>query len=375
MSNTGPRLVTSTTRSDVTSWPEPLAAFIAEQVGGPVELTEVSSPSGSGMSGISLLFTATWADPDQPETGERTSRRLVARVMPHPDDLPVFPISDVEREAAVMTAARVGTGLPVPEVFWTEPSGQVIGMPFMIVEAVPGSAPPDNPPYLFGGWLASATAEEQRRLETSTVDVLARVHAAPAPEVLRPAFGDTRSALRAHLDESIDYYRWMLDGGEPIPVLEDGFTWLEENFPDDDREPVFLWGDSRIGNILYTDFTPTGVLDWEYARYGPREADLAWLICFHAMFQDLAETHGHPGMPGFLQRARIEEDYAAASGHTPAHMDFHLTYAAVRHGVIMSRIARRSILLGDREPVENLDELVLHHKLLRKLLDGTHRWA
>lgn len=365
----GPRLVTSKSRIDVREWLAPLTAFLADRVGGPVTVTDDDSPSGSGMSGMSLLFTASWVADGRP-----VRRRLVARVMPHPDDLPVFPDYDVQREADVMTAVRVAGDLPVPQVLWTEPSGNVLGQPFMIIEALPGQAPPDNPPYLFGGWLADATRAEQERLEAETVQVLAEVHRVPAPAVLRPTPDDGRSPLRAHLDDTGEFYRWTTSDGIRVPVLEDALDWLETNFPAEESDPVLLWGDSRIGNVLYTDFSPTAVLDWEFARYGPPEVDLGWLICFHAMFQDLAETHGHPGMPGFLQRARIEQAYASASGHTPRDMDFHLTYAAVRHGIIMARIARRSILMGDREPAGNPDELVLHHAMLRRLIDGTHIW-
>ncbi|NLT31097.1 MAG: hypothetical protein GXX86_11700, partial [Propionibacterium sp.] len=110
----GPRLVTSKSRIDVREWLAPLTAFLADRVGGPVTVTDDDSPSGSGMSGMSLLFTASWVADGRP-----VRRRLVARVMPHPDDLPVFPDYDVQREADVMTAVRVAGDLPVPQVLWT----------------------------------------------------------------------------------------------------------------------------------------------------------------------------------------------------------------------------------------------------------------
>ena len=55
------------------------------------------------------------------------------------------------------------------------------------------------------------------------------------------------------------------------------------------------WGDSRIGNILYRDFVPAAVLDWEMAGLGPRELDLAWLVYSHRVFQDIAGSMGLPG--------------------------------------------------------------------------------
>ena len=63
--------------------------------------------------------------------------------------------------------------------------------------------PPDVMPYNFGdSWLFDASAEEQRRLEESTVDALATLHGIDDPEVhfeflASDAAGDT--ALRRHV--------------------------------------------------------------------------------------------------------------------------------------------------------------------------------
>ena len=63
------------------------------------------------------------------------------------------------------------------------------------------------------------------------------------------------------------------------------------------------WGDARVGNTLYRDFTPVAVLDWEMATVGPREVDLAWMIFLHEFFDDMAERFGmpaHDGLPAAL---------------------------------------------------------------------------
>ena len=54
------------------------------------------------------------------------------------------------------------------------------------------------------------------------------------------------------------------------------------------------WGDARIGNMLYVDFEPVAVLDWEMATVGPREVDLAWMIFLDTFFDDLAERFEMP---------------------------------------------------------------------------------
>lgn len=78
---------------------------------------------------------------------------------------------------------------------------------------------------------------------------------------------------------------------------------MDDHFPDKvaAAEPVLVWGDSRIGNVLYRDFSPVAVLDWEMATIEPRELDIAWISYAHIVFQELAGRAGLPGMPDFLR--------------------------------------------------------------------------
>ena len=62
--------------------------------------------------------------------------------------------------------------------------------------------------------------------------------------------------------------------------------------------------------------------------------------------------------------------YEETTGVELRDLDFYLVYAAVRHGIIMSRIKRRSIHFGDSAAPSDPDEYVLHHHLLRRMIDG-----
>ena len=66
----------------------------------------------------------------------------------------------------------------------------------------------------------------------------------------------------------------------------------------DESKPVLSWGDARLANILWRDFEPTAVLDWEAVAIGPRELDLGWMVFFHDYFQRIAERYGYEGRPG-----------------------------------------------------------------------------
>jgi aminoglycoside phosphotransferase (APT) family kinase protein len=149
------------------------------------------------------------------------------------------------------------------------------------------------------------------------VAVLAAIHAIPDPAaafpVLRPPAG--ADALRHHVDQQRAYYRWALaDDGIEVPIIERSLAWLELHWPSGSGPDVLSWGDARIGNIIYQGFEPAAVLDWEMAALGPRELDVSWLVFLHRFFQDLAESFGAAGLPGFLRRSRVERCYQELSG-------------------------------------------------------------
>ncbi|NKS72276.1 phosphotransferase [Rhodococcus hoagii] len=154
------------------------------------------------------------------------------------------------------------------------------------------------------------------------------------------------------------------------PAAGEGVRLAREHWPSAPSEPVLCWGDSRIGNIMYRDFAPVAVLDWELAALAPREVDVGWFVFFHRMFQDMAEQFGRPGLPHLLRREEVVALYEETTGVELRDLDFYLVYAAVRHGIIMSRIKRRSIHFGDSVAPSDPDEYVLHHRLLRRMIDG-----
>ena len=92
-------------------------------------------------------------------------------------------------------------------------------------------------------------------------------------------------------------------------------SWLEANIPDTSgKDTVLCWGDSRIGNVMYKDFEPVGVLDWEMAALGPREMDISWMMFAHMVFESITEVFGFPGMPDFLAEDGVKATYQELTG-------------------------------------------------------------
>ncbi|WP_137725765.1 phosphotransferase family protein [Prescottella subtropica] len=367
----GVNTAVTTTVTDLAVVQHRLECWIRPRLGDPgARVSAVRKPSESGMSSVSVLFTVDWREGGAPHRAD-----LVARLVPEDTALPVFPDYDLEHQAAVMRAVAAHGTVPVPRVRWVETAADVLGRPFVVMDRVDGVVPVDNPPYVFGGWLCDATPEQADILQRSSVDVLARIHALPIPDGMRPAHTSAATLLRRHVADTRAYYDWTRrEDGMRIPVLERGFDWLERNRPEHPSEPVLCWGDSRIGNILYDDFRPAAVLDWELATVAPRELDVGWFVFFHRMFQDMAEQFDRPGLPALFRRADVVARYRETAGVELRDLDFYLVYAAVRHGAIMSRIKRRSIHFGDSPIPEDPDHYVLHHRMLDRMIDDEYLW-
>jgi aminoglycoside phosphotransferase (APT) family kinase protein len=349
-----------------------LEAWLSAQLGAGAAPTvpEIGATSANGMSSETVLFRADWND-----SGEARSEALVARVAPDAGDVPVFPTYDLARQFDVIRSVGELTTVPVPRVWWLERERDAIGAPFFVMERVDGEVPPDVMPYSFGdNWLYDASRDEQRRLQDSTVGVLAELHSIDdATE--RFGFlefddpGDTH--MRRHVAHSRAWYEFARDGHRST-LIDGGFAWLEEHWPHHEADPVVSWGDSRIGNVMYRDFTPVAVLDWEMAALGPPELDLAWLINAHAVFEHLAGNFDLPGMPHFMRLDDVAGRYESVTGHTPRDLEFHMTYAAVQWAIVFLRTGLRSVHFGEMEMPAEVEEFMHHRGLLEQMLSGEY---
>ncbi|GAA4821369.1 phosphotransferase family protein [Tomitella cavernea] len=362
----GVNTTVTTTRTDLAELAAALQSWLRTADDDPsVTVEDLTRSESSGMSSVTVLFTAVRG---------RDRSEQVLRLAPEPSALPVFPGYDLHRQAAV-TGALADAGLvPVPRVRRVEESPEPLGRPFLVMDRADGTAPPDNPPYVFGGPFVDATPTERDRMQRASVALLAGVHATPPPDALR-ADGAAGTGLARLVDDTAGYYAWTVsEGGVRVPILEDGLRRLRDELPAQASPDVLAWGDARIGNILYRDFAPTAALDWEGAALAPPEYDAAWFVFFHRMYQDMAESFGKPGLPGFLRAADVLEQYRTDSGRTLHDMPYFLMLSAVRMGIIFARIKARSVHFGDTPAPTDPDEYVLHHRMLRTILDDRYEW-
>lgn len=330
------------------------------------EVTDVHLAEGNGMSSETLLFDV------QPADGP--AEHLVARVAPRTESMPVFPHYDMALQAAVMSLVGATTTLPVPEIVDVHTEPDLLGMPFVVMRRLPGDALPDVPPYTFEGWLHEASEEQRAALRDRTVDVVAQVHAVPVDDEVARIFGESSppsadEALDAMLRREREYYDWARQGAPRSPLIEAGLDWLEAHRPAESGAAVLAWGDSRPANLLWSgDCEVTAVLDWEMTALAPRGSDVGWMVFVHDFFQFIAEMFEMTGLPDLFRADDVLARYRERTGADVPNLEYYRVYGAVRHAIIMYRIALRSVFHGGAEMPENPDQLVLHAPLLARMI-------
>lgn len=357
---------------DVSTLPDVMSRWLSTVLpgGATPEITVESGVDANGMSSETIILTGRWE-----QDGQRQEQKWVARIAPAAQDVPVFSSYRMDHQFDVIRLVGEKTDVPVPPVRWLENSGSVLGTPFFLMDYVDGRVPPDVMPYTFGGnWFFDAPAEQQRELQDATVDVLAKLHSIPEPQNTFGCLNDGSddNALRRNLNWLTSWYQFAVPDIGRSTLVEQALDWLEANWPGEAaaKDPVLVWGDSRVGNVLYAGFQPVAVLDWEMATLGPREMDAAWMIFAHMVFQELAGLAGLPGLPDFMREEDVKATYAARTGVDLGDLQWFYVYSGVIWACVFMRTSARRVRFGEIEPPEDVESLFYHGALLKRLIGG-----
>jgi aminoglycoside phosphotransferase (APT) family kinase protein len=151
-------------------------------------------------------------------------------------------------------------GVPVAELVVDGADSKELNAPFMIVRAVEGET-------IARKILRDETFDTARKVLTSQLGAAA----AQLHQI------DVSSVPGLVADDQMKRYQTVLrDLGEPHPVFEAAFRWLELNRPESTSE-CLVHGDYRLGNIMVNDQGLAAILDWELAHIGDPMEDLGWL--------------------------------------------------------------------------------------------------
>ena len=187
----------------------------------------------------------------------------------------------------------------------------------------------------------------------SGLDIVARLHRLDAT-ALQLGFLDQPRWGRLGLEQRLGYYEhymnWAYPG--PKPTATRALAWLKEHRPGEPNAPVLLWGDARIGNMIFAPGgTPLAALDWETATFGQAEEDLAWYLFLDRHHSEGLEV---PRLEGFPPPGETIARYEELLGRPMQHMGYYEVLSGFKFTVIMSRIGQAMIEWGWLEAGQRL---------------------
>jgi len=131
--------------------------------------------------------------------------------------------------------------------------------------------------------------------------------------------------------------------GREHPLLDRAYEYLHAE-PPAEEAPVLNWGDPRPGNVIWDDFAPACVTDFEAASIAPPLVDLGWWLMFDRWSH---ETMGAERLAGEPTRAEQTELYAGFVGRDVPDTRYFEVLAAARYAVIVVRVMNRLVARGD----------------------------
>lgn len=259
---------------------------------GGLEISGLESPAANGYSALTYVMTLKYG-----QSAHRASSKYVVRqdAANHVRLLKTDFVPPIQVQQALGEVQR----LRVPRVLWIEADRSVLGSPFCVMEYVDGLIPSDDPPYTAAGWVLEATAEQRQQMARSAAQFLQRLHAVDWRELgldfLRKSTVPGQMEIEAGLDE---YSELLSDACEGVmsEIGKRTKEWLLRNMPSSERLGV-VWGDARLGNMIFADFELAAAIDWEMVSLGDPTRDVAY-------FSYLNRFHSHglgmsrlPGLP------------------------------------------------------------------------------
>jgi len=309
-----------------------LEGWLARHLPG-ARVRSVQIPQTSGFSNETLLL----------ETDcEGRHRSLVVRVAP--TGYQIFPEPRFTEQYRLMRILHERTDIPVPPILWHEPSDEPLGAPFFVMARVDGRVPTDMPPYHTDGWVTQVPPRERAAMWWSALEILARLHRLKADELGldfldQPQWGPV--GIRQRLGYYEHYLSWAYPGPQEVALR--ALEWLKANRPAEPDPPVLLWGDARIGNVIYRDGVPQAVLDWENAVLGAPEEDLAWYLW---MDRHHSEGVGAERLAGFPSHEETVARYAELLGRPLRDLEYYQVLSGFKFAVMMARIGQAMIDFG-----------------------------
>lgn len=221
----------------------PLQQWLGEQDGAPVDIVDFRRLATGNSR---MMLTVTLSD----------QRRFVVRV----EQGGVFGTSSADEYRFMQAAARLGC--PVAAVRWFEPTGDVLGRPFFVMDFLDGAA----------------TGRDDRSMSDALArDFVQRLHQLHTTPWQHELHSDLTPATATHVEIDRWLHVYRMASPLPLPLLEEAAAWLHRHAPVCTHVGI-VHGDPGPGNFVHDGERVTAFTDWEFTHLGDPMEDWAYLI-------------------------------------------------------------------------------------------------
>lgn len=250
---------------------------------------------------------------------EEGGRDVVLRMRPEPPGL--LEPYDLGLQFAILRALEQ-TEVRSPAALWMEPTGEVLGREFYVMERLPGEVYERGVPDE-----VAADSKRIRRMCEGIVEQIAAIHRVDLAATGLDCLQDGHGYLERELDHWADEIERVKQG--PLPALEHLVTTLREQQPEQSAVVTLVHGDPKPGNFAFVGDELTAVFDWEMSALGDPLADIGW-----------AETlWSQPGSvtscPGALTADEFVAYWESLTGFTAHHRPWYRAFQAMKMAVIL----------------------------------------
>ena len=182
------------------------------------------------------------------------------------------------RREARMLAALAGSNVPHPALIAAEPTTDIIGAAFYLMEPIDGFHAPSGLPEPH-----RSDATLRHRMGLAMVEGIVALGAVDHEAVGLADFGRVEHYLERQVQrwqaQLASYAAFPGYDGPDIPGVDRVARWLEDNRPATFR-PGIIHGDYHLANVLFSRTGPelAAIVDWELTTIGDPLLDLGWLL-------------------------------------------------------------------------------------------------
>ncbi len=228
---------------------------------------------------------------------------------------------DLKRQFDILRALDA-TSVRAPRALWFEPSSEVLGREFYVMEKRPGTVYERGfPPEL------ASDPDRVRRMSESILEQVAAIHTVDLHATGLDAVGDGKGYLEGQLEHwSAQIRRFQR---APLPALERLVAALGEQQPDQCPSTTLVHGDPKPGNFAFEGNEVTAVFDWEMAGIGDPLADIGWV-------EILWNSPGYPtSAPGALSVDDFVARWERLTGIGSEHREWYRAFQSLKMAVIL----------------------------------------